>query len=86
MRPTQSFNFVGAAMLSFNDPEDELIFALFLPCGTLIVAALAVVIVPVLACLYVGRLLKRVGHMLLATAQNVTALAVPESRGDRVVF
>jgi hypothetical protein len=73
-------------MFSFNDPEDELVFALFLPCAALLVAALAALALPVVACLFAVRLLSRAVQSLPAAARNVTGLMGSEIRGERVVF
>ena len=73
-------------MLSFNDPEDELLFALFLPCGTLLVALLALAALPIVACYCGARLARHAGGRLANSMRQVVSLAVPESHGDRVVF
>lgn len=76
----------GHAMFTFNDPEDELVFALFLPCGTLIVVCVAALLLPLVCCYWVTRVLRRAAYSIGAAARSVTALAIPETRGDRVVF
>jgi hypothetical protein len=73
-------------MFSFNDPEDELLFALFLPCGAVIVAALAAILLPLVASLWAIRALRRTSGALATALRNLTVLAAPGTGSDRVVF
>ena len=76
----------GHVMFTFNDPEDELVFALFLPCGTVIVVCVAALLLPLACCYWVTRALRRAPRSLAAAARSFSALAIPDTRGDRVVF
>jgi hypothetical protein len=73
-------------MFTFNDPEDELVFALFLPCGALVVMCAAAFILPLVGCYWIACALRRTASSLAEAARNLTAVAIPDSHGDRVVF